>query len=83
MVHYPGNLTDDYRLAKVKEVFPDKKKLVRTVEIAYRRRNKKEPASVYKSKPLVNEKVHVQKLSLLQPAGEPIWDGVSSELDNS
>ena len=79
MVHYPGNMTDDYRIAKVTQVFPDKKKLVRTVEIAYRRRNKKEPAAVFKSKPLVTERVHVQKLSLLQSAGEPIWDGEASE----
>ena len=75
MVHYPGNMTDDYRIAKVTKVFPDKKKLVRTVEISYRRRNKREPPAVFRSKPLVTEKVHVQKLSLLQPAGEPIWDG--------
>ena len=80
MVNYPGNMTDDYRLAKVTKVFPDRKKLVRTVEISYRRRNKREPAAVYKSKPLVTEKVHVQKLSLLQSAGEPIWDGETSEM---
>ena len=79
MVHYSNNVTDDYRLAKITKVFPDKKGLVRTVEITYRRRNKKEPAAILKVKPLVTEEVHVQKLSLLQSAGEPIWDGVSSD----
>ena len=28
MVHYKGNMTDDYRIAKVTEVFPDVKNLV-------------------------------------------------------
>ena len=51
-----------------------KKGLVRTVEIAYRRRNKSEPVHSYKIKPLVKETVHVQKLSLLQPVNEPTWD---------
>ena len=75
MVNYSNNVTDDYRIAKITEVFPDKKGLVRTVEITYRKRNKKEQATSYKIKPLVTEKVHVQKLSLLQSFGEPIWDG--------
>ena len=79
MVHYSNNITDDYRIAKVSKVFPDKKGLVRTVEISYRRRNKKELSSIFRVKPLVTEQVHVQKLSLLQPADEPVWDGVSSD----
>ena len=79
MVCYSNNIMDDYRIAKVTKLFPDQKGLVRTVEISYRRRNKKESAAIYKVKPLVTEKVHVQKLSLLQPASEPVWDGVSSD----
>ena len=75
MVNYSNNFTDDYRIAKVTKVFPDSKGLVRTVEISYRRRNKREPASIYKVKPLVTEEVHVQKLSLLHSEGEPIFDG--------
>ena len=78
MVSYSNNYTDDYRIAKISKVFPDKKGLVRTVEITYRRRNRKEPAASFKVKPLVNEEVHVQKLSLLQSAGEPVWDGESN-----
>ena len=75
MVTFPGNITNDYRIAMVTNVFPDEKKLVRTVEISYRRRNKREPPSVYRSKPLVKEVCHVQKLSLLQSASEPVYDG--------
>ena len=82
MVHYTNNITDDYRVAKITRVFPDKKGLVRTVEIAFRKRNKKEAAATYKVKLLVTEEVHVQKLSLLQPAGEPVWDGeVTAEVE--
>ena len=78
MVTFPGNMTDEYRVAKVVKVFPDKNNLVRTVDIAYRRRNRREPAAAYKSAPLVVEEgVHVQKLSLLQAADESIWDGES------
>lgn len=75
MVNYSNNFTDDYRIAKVTNVFPDSKGLVRTLEISYRRRNKREPAASYKVKPLVTEEVHVQRLSLLHSGGEPIFDG--------
>ena len=78
MVTFPGNMTDEYRVAKVVRVFPDKNNLVRTVDIAYRRRNRREPAAAYKSAPLVVEEgVHIQKLSLLQAADESIWDSES------
>ena len=79
MVNHSNNFTDDYRIAKITKVFPDKKGLVRTVEISFRRKNKKESVSVYRAKPLVTEQVHVQKLSLLQSAGEPVWDGDNSD----
>ena len=75
MVTFPGNMTNDYRVARVIAVYPDVRNLVRTVRIAYRRKNRREPAEVYVSRPLVEEEVHVQKLSLLQSAGEPIYDG--------
>ena len=49
------------------ETYPDKKGLVRTVSVSYRRRDSREDPLVYKSKPLVEEKVSVQRLSLLVP----------------
>ena len=70
MLYYEGNLKDDYRLARVMQVHPDKSGLVRTVTIGYRRRNKNEKAEVYKKKPLVLEQVSVQRLSLLLPKDE-------------
>ena len=50
------------------ETYPDEKGLVRTVCVCYRRRDSREDPLVYKSKPLVEEKVSVQRLSLLVPA---------------
>ena len=43
MLVYSGNMVDDYRLAKVTRVFPDERKIVRTVEIQYRRNKPKSP----------------------------------------
>ena len=75
MVHYKGNMTDDYRIAKVTEVFPDVKNLVRTVKIAFRKKDKREAPEIFKNKHLTEDIVHVQKLSLLQAADEYVWNG--------
>ena len=64
-MHYPNNLVDDYRLARVCSVHPDSKDIVRTVTVRYRKRNKTEKPSVYSAKPLTEENVAVQRLSLL------------------
>ena len=69
-MHYPGNIKEDYRMVKVVRTHPDKKNLVRTVTVAYRRRDKREPVDVYWKKPLVEEKVSVQRLSILLSAKE-------------
>ena len=70
MLNYKGNLVDDYKLAKVTDVYPDEQGVVRTVQVSYRKRYKREPVEVYRSKPLVSEKVGVQRLTLLQPVDE-------------
>ena len=75
MMLYKGNLVDDYRLAKVTQVYPDEKNLVRTVDVSFRRRSRNESREVYKSKDLVTEKIAVQRLSLLQAAGEQLASG--------
>ena len=75
MMRYEGNLVDDYRIAKVSDVFPDRRNLVRTVEVSYRRRDKREDPEVYKSKPLSSEKIGVQRLALLQGVGEQVPTG--------
>ena len=75
MLSYKGNLVDDYRLAKVTDVFPDEQGLVRSVQVSFRRRDKREPVEVYRSKPLVSEKVGVTRLSLIQSVGEDLPTG--------
>ena len=42
MMRYSGNIEHDYRLARVLEVYPDSKGLVRTVKVGFRRRDKRE-----------------------------------------
>ena len=70
MLTYQGNFADDYRLAVVMDTFPDKDNLVRTVEIGYRRRDKREPREDYWKKPLTTERIGVQRLSLLVPISD-------------
>ena len=77
MMVYQGNLVNDYRLAMVTGVFPDKKGLVRTVKVSYRKKMKNEAPEVYRSKPLVEEKVGVQRLALLQGVGEEHPNGLN------
>ena len=69
-MYYPSSLKDDYRLARVSEIFPDEKGLVRTVRVCYRKRDKRETSSEYRAKPLTEELVSVQRLSVLLPVSE-------------
>ena len=69
-MYYPSSINDDYRLAKIIETFPDEKGLVRTVRVAYRKRDKREKLLPYKAKPLTEELVAVQRLSVLLPVSE-------------
>ena len=75
MLVYQGNMVDDYRLAKVSKIFPDSRDIVRSVEIQYRKKDKREKLEDYRSKPLVSEVVGVQRLALLQGVGEAIPTG--------
>ena len=69
---YPSSVKDHYRLARVKEVYPDEKNLVRTVKVCYRKRDSRETAAVYNVKPLIEEKVAIQRLSVLLPIEEQV-----------
>ena len=51
----------------MKKVYPDKKGLVRTVRVAYRKCDVREAKEEFKVKPLVEEDVAVQRLSVLLP----------------
>ena len=69
-MYYPGSIKDDYRIAKVVEVFKDEKDLVRTVRVSYRKRDKRETRLEYRKKPLTEEIVSVQRLYVLLPVSE-------------
>ena len=70
MMGYIGNLKDDYRLAKVEEVYPDDKGLVRSVLVAFRKRDHREKPQSFWKKPLTREIVAIQRLHLLVPSEE-------------
>ena len=70
LMTYIGNLKDDYRMVRVVRVQPDKKGLVRSVTVAYRKRDSRESSEVYWKKPLTEEIVPVQRLSVLVSAEE-------------
>ena len=77
-MYYPSSVQDDYRLAKITETFPDEKGLVRTVRVCYRKRDKREKVLPYKAKPLTEELVAVQRLSVLLPVSEQTLDSPPS-----
>ena len=70
MIEHSNVVKDDYRIGKIVQVHPDSSKLVRTVTVAYRKRDMREDPLVYKSKPLIEEKMAVQRLCLLVPVDE-------------
>ena len=80
LMWYSGNMKDHYRLARIVEVFPDQKGLVRTVRVKYRKKNVREPKSVCTSKNLVEEKVSVQRLQLLESTAEDPIKEVGQEV---
>ena len=49
--------------------------MVRTVKVGYRKRDKREKFSDYWKKPLMEQIVPVQRLAILQSAGEPLPTG--------
>ena len=75
MMKYEGNIQDDYRRARVKEVFPDQKGLIRTAKVVFRKRDRREKPEAYWKKPLCEQVVAVQRLAVLQAAGEPLATG--------
>ena len=79
MMKYSGNISDDYRLARVLEVYPDSKGLVRTVKVGFRRRDKREKSEEYWKKPLVEEIVAIQRLALLQAVEQPLPTGTARD----
>ena len=65
MLRYPGQVKDDYCLAKVVEVHPGDDGLVRQVTITYRKKNRRESPSVCNSKNMITERVAIHRLHRL------------------
>ena len=76
MLRYPKQFKDDYCLAKVTQVHPDEDNLVRKVTVSYRKKNSKESAAVYRSKPLISEQVAIHRLHKLDLADEAVLQDV-------
>ena len=67
LLTFSGKVKDSYTLARVTEVHPDEKNLVRRVTVKFRRKNSQEDPNVCKSK-MEEKVVAVQRLVLLVPA---------------
>ena len=70
MIEYPNPVKDDYRVGRVTKTHPDKSGLVRTVTVTFRKRDVREDPVKYKTKPLTEEIMAVQRLCLLVPVAE-------------
>ena len=75
MLRYPGHFKDDYCIAKVSDVHPGDDGLVRQVTVSYRKKNSRESPSVFRSKPLIAERVAVHRLHRLHLADEELQLG--------
>ena len=83
MLRYAKQFKDDYCLAKVSQIHPDDDGLVRKVTVNYRKRNPRDPADVYRSKPLISEQVAIHRLHRLELADEGMLaDDVLNEVDD-
>ena len=74
MLRYPGNFKDDYCVAKITAVHPGEDDLVREVTVSYKKKDSREPVEVYKSKPLISEKVSVHRLHRLHLVDEGLCE---------
>ena len=72
MIESSKLMKDEYRIGNIVEVHPDSAGLVRTVTVAYRRKDAREDSKDYKSKVLIREKIAVQRLSPLVPLEEQV-----------
>ena len=70
MIEYPNPVKDDYRVGRVTKTHPDKSGLVRTVTVTFRKRDVREDPVKYKTKPLTEEIMAVQRFCLLVPVAE-------------
>ena len=80
MLRYDGKVSKDkYRLARVQEIHPDSKGVVRTVTIGLRPRHAKEGALPYRHKPLTEFVVGIQRLIVILPQEEQAVSGADQD----
>ena len=68
-----------YKLGRVTAVHPDAHGVVRTVTVGMRRMDKREPSLPYKSVPLTEIKLGVQRVAVICPVDEQGEQGVQEE----
>ena len=72
LLNYPNMKQDKYRLCKILEVFPDKKGLVRTARVQYRKEDARDVPKQYQLGRQVSELVSIQRLCMLfSPKPDP------------
>ena len=72
LLNYPNMKQDKYRLCKILEVFPDKKGLVRTARVHYRKGDARDVPKQYQLGRQVSELVPIQRLCMLfSPKPDP------------
>ena len=77
LLQFKGKLAPaDYRMCRVTETYEDANGLVRTVQVALRPRDKREPLLPYSHKDLITMTVPVQRLVLLVPVSEQVKTGL-------
>ena len=75
LLNYPNKKQDKYRLCKVLEIIPEKKGLVHTAKVQYRRGDARDVPRQYQLGRQVSEGVSVQRLCMLfSPDGETTND---------
>ena len=73
LLHYQSRMSSGhYRLCKITDVFPDAQGVVRTVEVGYRPRDKREAVLPFVPKDLTRIRVPVQRLVVLLPHDEAV-----------
>ena len=65
LLKYLGHFKDDYCMAKVTEIHPGDDGLVRVATVRYRKKDGRESPAVYKTKPLMSDRVGIQRVHKL------------------
>ena len=70
LIEFANPVKDEYRVGRILKTHPDTSGLVRTVTVVYRKKDIRDTVEQYRSKPLIQEDMAVQRLCLLVPISE-------------